>query len=100
MLVPAERVDEVADLYPPDCESCWEPLPKTPDPFALRYQYTELKPLAVHITEYRRHAVVCPHCGYKTRAAYDATVIPRFAFGPRLMAVVAMLTGVDHLSRR
>src|SRR5690606_4559181 len=27
-------------------------------------------------------------------------IIPRFAFGPRLMAVVAMLTGVYHLSRR
>jgi transposase len=100
LLAPTERVDEVADLYPPECESCWESLPKTPDSFARRYQYTELKPLAVHITEYRRHAVVCPHCGYKTRAAYDATAIPRFAFGPRLMAVVAMLTGVYHLSRR
>src|SRR5690606_34517558 len=42
----------------------------------------------------------CSACGFKTRAAYDETVIPRFAFGPRLTAVVAMLTGVYHLSRR
>lgn len=100
MWVPAEQVDEVVDLYPPECESCWGPLPKTPDPLAKRYQYTELKPLAPHVTEYRRHAVACPCCGYKTRAAYDPEIIPRFAFGPRLMAVVAMLTGVYHLSRR
>lgn len=90
----------IVDLYPPECESCWEPLPREPDVLARRYQYTELKPLAVHVTEYRRHAVCCPHCGFKTRAAYDAALIPRFAFGPRLMAVVAMLTGVYHLSRR
>jgi len=99
-LVAAEQVNDFVELFPHECESCWEPLPKTPDPLAKRYQYTELKPLAAHTTEYRRHAVVCPCCGYKTRAAYDPEVIPRFAFGPRLMAVVAMLTGVYHLSRR
>jgi transposase len=99
MLVPVEQVDEVVDFYPSDCESCWQPLPKTPDSFAKCYQYTELMPLAAHVTEYRRHAVVCL-CGHKTRAAYDPMVIPRVSFGPRLMAVVAMLTGVYHLSRR
>lgn len=100
VLLAAEHVNEIVDLYACECENCWRALPKTPDPFARRYQYTELKPLAAHTTEYRRHAVVCPSCGYKTRAAYDSTIIPRFAFGPRLMAVVAMLTGVYHLSRR
>jgi transposase len=100
MLVAAEQVDEVIDLYPPECTSCWEPLPQAPDSLARRYQYTELKPLAVHVTEFRRHAVRCPRCRFKTRAAYDTSIIPRFAFGPRLMAVVAMLTGVYHLSRR
>ena len=38
----------------------------------------------------------CPCCGYKMRAAYDRAVIPRFSCGPRLMAVVVMLTGVYH----
>ena len=100
MLVPAEQADEFVELYPLECESCWELLPRTPDSSARRYQHVELKPLAAHVTEYRRHAVVCPCCGYKTRAAYDSAVIPRFSFGPRLMAVVALLTGVYHLSRR
>jgi transposase len=99
-LVAPEQVDEVVDLYPRECESCWEALPQTPDAAARRYQHTELAPFVPHTTEYRRHAVVCPCCGYKTRAAYDATRIPRFAFGPRLMAVVALMTGVYHLSRR
>jgi transposase len=99
-LLAPEHVDTFEDLYPPECENCWAALPKTPDPFARRYQYTELKPLAAHTTEYRRHAVACPCCGHRTRAAYDEAVIPSYAFGPRLMAVVAMLTGVYHLSRR
>ena len=42
----------------------------------------------------------CPHCRYVTRAPYDATVIPASPFGPRLMALVALFTGVYHLSRR
>lgn len=99
-LLPPEQMDEFIDLFACQCENCWEQLPKKPDPRAKRYQYTELRPLAAHRTEYRRHAVVCPHCGYKTRAAYDEDVIPSLAFGPRLMSVVTLLTGVYHLSRR
>ena len=99
-LLPSDQVDEVVHLFPGECESCWRPLPAIPDPFAKRYQLTDLKPLAVHTTEWRRHAVVCPCCGHKTRAKYDPDVMPLFAFGPRLMAVVALLTGVYHLSRR
>ena len=99
-LLPPEQIDEVIDLFPAECESCWKPLPQVPDEFARRYQLTDLKPLAVHTTEWRRHAVVCPNCEYRTRAKYDPEVIPRLSFGPRLMAVVALLTGVYHLSRR
>lgn len=99
-LLPVERVDEVVDLFPAECTSCWKPLPRVSDKFPKRYQLTDLKPFAVHTTEWRRHAVVCPCCGHKTRAKYDPAVIPRFSFGPRLMAVVALLTGVYHLSRR
>jgi transposase len=99
-LLPPEQVDHVIDLYPAECESCWKPLPEIPDALAKRYQLTELKPLAAHTTEWRRHAVVCPVCSFKTRAEYDPDVLPRFSFGPRLMAVVALLTGVYHLSRR
>jgi len=99
-LLPPETVDDFVDFYPAECESCWKSLPQVADPHARRYQYTELEPLQPHTTEYRRHAVVCPHCGYKTVAPYDNEAIPRFSFGPRLMSVVAMLTGVYHLSRR
>jgi len=99
-LLPPEKVDEFVNLFPSECTNCWRPLPEDKDPQAKRYQYTELERFCPHTTEYRRNAVVCPHCGHKTMATYDEDKIPRFAFGPRLMSVVAMLTGVYHLSRR
>jgi len=99
-LLPPEQVSAVVDLFPSECSSCWRSLPEVLDEFPRRHQQTDLKPLAAHTTEWRRHAVVCPDCGYRTRAKYDAAVIPQLSFGPRLMAVVALLTGVYHLSRR
>src|SRR5690606_39111762 len=61
---------------------------------------TELPPVRPHTTEHRRNAVRCPHCRHVTRAPYDASKIPSSPFGPRLMALIALLTGFYHLSRR
>jgi transposase len=99
-LVPPEQVNEFIDLYPAECENCWKALPEVPDLHAKRYQVTEVPPIQPHTTEYRRHGVACPCCGHKTRAAYDGDTIPASPFGPRLMSIVALLTGVYHLSRR
>jgi transposase len=99
-LLPEAQVDEIVDLYPAECESCWTALPKVPDRCASRYQQTEMPPVKPHTTEWRRHQVTCPHCGYKTRAAHDEKVIPQSPFGPRLMAIMAMITGIYHVSRR
>lgn len=99
-LLPPEKVTRFVDLFPSECENCWRPLPEVPDPSAKRYQQTELPPIEPHTTEWRRHAVACPRCGYKTRAAYDETEIPAWRFGPQLMAVMALFTGVYHLGRR
>lgn len=99
-LVPEGKVSKFVDLFPPECENCWNALPQVPDPSATRYQQTEIPPFEPYTTEWRRHAVTCPCCGYRTRAAYDGDVIPAWAFGPRLMAVMALLTGFYHLSRR
>lgn len=97
-LLPAEQVDEFADHFPAQCENCWAQLPKTKDASPQRYQTTELPPIKPHTKEDRLHAVVCPCCKHKTRASHD--VIASSPFGPRLSSVVALLTGVYHLSRR
>ncbi len=100
VLVPAEQVDEVVDMFPARCDACHGRLPKTVDPRPKRHQQTELDPFVPRVTEWRRHEVSCPACGHATRAHYDDDVIPGYAFGPRVMAVVALLTGVYHLGRR
>ena len=99
-LLPADRVDDIVDFFPAQCEHCCEALPETPDPLAKRYQLTELPAFEPHTTEFRRHAVDCPRCRGTTLAPYDASKIPSSPFGPRLMSAVALLTGVYHLSRR
>ncbi|MCA9620145.1 MAG: IS66 family transposase, partial [Myxococcales bacterium] len=99
-LLPPDEVDKFVDHFPDACESCWRALPPTPDPEATRYQLTEVPPIKPHTTEHRRHAVACPHCRYVTRAPYDAQVIPASPLGPRLVALIALFTGVYHLSRR
>jgi transposase len=99
-LLPPEQVDRVVDLYPSRCENCWRGLPQLPDAAPKRHQHTELPPIKPETTEYRRHEVECPDCGFCTRAPYDEATVPSSPFGPRLMALMALLTGVYHLSRR
>ena len=98
-LLPESEVNELIELYPAECENCWKALPEVSDPYAKRHQVTELPPVKAHTTEYRRHKVRCPHCNYRTRAKQDERV-PKTSFGPRLSSILAMLTGVYHLSRR
>jgi transposase len=98
-LLPADQVAELAHLYPRKCENCWESLPEIEDPGAERYQVIEVLPLRPHTKEFRRHAVACTRCGHETRRSYDES-IPSSPFGPRLMSLVGLLTGVYHVSRR
>lgn len=99
-LLPAERVDTFIDLFPEVCLGCACELPRVFDVAACRYQQLELREHRPHLTEWRRHEVDCERCGTSTRAAYDSAQIPNSAFGPCLTAVVVMLTGAYHLSRR
>lgn len=98
-LLPVERIDEVVDLFPEACEGCARLLPQVHDVDARRYQRIELLLTGPRVTEWRRHEVRCA-CGHCTRAPYDASVIPASPFGPRLVSIMAALTGVYHLSRR
>jgi transposase len=96
-LLPVEAVDHVVDVYPPTCANCSAALPQVPDPDPMRHQVTELPEPKPEVTEFRCHAVGCT-CGHRTRASLDG--IADSAFGPRLSSMIAMLSGVYHLSRR
>jgi transposase len=99
-LVDPERVDSFVDLFPSTCLGCAHELPPTPDANACRYQQLDLRDHRPHVTEWRRHEITCKRCGAATRAEYDRSQLPTFAFGPCLTAVVVLLTGAYHLSRR
>jgi transposase len=99
-LLPAARVNEFVDLFPAVCLGCARPLQKVLDAAACRHQQLDLRDHRPHLTEFRRHELQCEHCGMWTRAAYARGQIPASAFGPCLTAVVGMLTGAYHLSRR
>lgn len=99
-LLPESEVDVFIQQFPPQCENCWADLPELHHRNAKRYQYTELPPIKPHTTEVRRHTVACPGCGHRTCAAFDPAITPESPFGPRLMGLVSVLTGVYHLSRR
>jgi transposase len=98
-LLPPERVDQVIDVFPEVCLGCGAALPQVIDEDARRHQLLDLGHGGAHVTETRRHEVGCP-CGHQTRVSCRDAKIPASPFGPRLVAVVALLTGVYHLSRR
>ena len=97
-LVPAERVDRIIDHRPTQCGPCAAALPVTElgDDF-VAHQVTEVPPLRAEVTEHRLHRVRCPACGAQTRATLPPDV-PRGAFGPRLQASVAVLSGRYRLA--
>jgi transposase len=120
-LVPAERVNEVVEVFPPRCRHCSHqfadcgPKPST-DGEPRRHQVlvvtiarslslravvatkTELPRVEAHITEYQCQRALCPECGKATQAALPDEVSGHF--GPRLTALIAYLTVVCRMPRR
>jgi len=99
-LVPVEDVDDLVSHVPTCCENCRKPLPQKPgsnDPPPRRHQVTELEDKPWTITEHQTHGRICA-CGTTTWAELPAE--HRSAFGPRLVALMATLTGVIKASRR
>jgi transposase len=101
-LLPPEKVDKFEDHWPETCEGCQSHLRKsvrTEVGEPLRHQVTEIPPVKAHVTEHRLHCQMCDRCGHATQAALPDGV-PSGAFGPRLVAVVALFTGAYRISKR
>lgn len=99
-LLPAEQVTRTQDCFPVRCRrrGCGKRLPRRPDENPLRHQVVEVPPIEPDVTEYRLHRVTC-ECGKVTCASLPVGVA-RGMCGPRLTALIAMLTGVYKMSRR
>jgi transposase len=97
-LVPPERVASVTECKPTSCRRCGHALVGE-DSEPLRHQVAELLPIEPEVHEYRLHRLPCPHCTTVTCGSLPDGV-PRTALGPRLHAVLSVLTGAYRLSKR
>ena len=97
-LVPVEQAKEMHDIKPDVCRRCGHELAGE-DAKPHRHQVTEIPPVVAEVTEYRLHTLTCLECGIETRVELPAGV-PQGAFGPRLQAMVSLLSGQYHLSKR
>jgi len=97
-LLPVEQVDQITGLKPHACEHCGGKLDGE-DPQPERHQVWEIPPIEPYVEEFRLHGLWCPDCGAFTRASLPEGV-PAGAFGPRLQATIALLSGVYRLSKR
>lgn len=96
--MPLEQVKASYDLKPPVCYQCGQPLAGE-DSEPYRHQVTDILPVVAEVTEYRVHTLVCEGCGAETSAELPVGVPPT-AFGPCLQAMVSLLSGRCHLSKR
>lgn len=89
--------DQVVSVVPSRCGRCQRPLlGRDPDPWI--HQVVELPEIRPDVTDYELHELGC-ECGARTRASLPAGV-PQGAFGPRLMAAVALCTSRFHMPKR
>lgn len=96
--LPSEAVTATEEHFPNTCDACEHRLPRESfgDPF--RHQVVEVPVVKPDVTEHRLHAVRCA-CGCVTRAKLPDGLPPGMC-GPRLTALIALITGAYHLSRR
>ena len=97
--VPTEDVDASEDVDPSACENCGEALDGQPRLDACIRQVTETPEFQAFVQEFRLWSKWCPKCGRTTRAGMPAGS-PKGAFGPRLQARIALLSGRFRLTRR
>ena len=100
-LLDPEKVSHFEDHWPERCEKCCRSLRDgwITEIEPERHQVVEIPPVQAQVEEHRMHTVVCPRCEHATTAALPAEV-PRGAFGPRLVATIALMAGSYRLSQR
>jgi transposase len=100
-LLPEDQVQQVVRVHPTCCPTCHDMLPATLHPACLpaRQQVWEIPDVQPDITEYQYLTVCCPGCGDLVTATPSAA-IPPGAFGPRVVALIALLHGRYRISNR
>lgn len=97
-LIAVAEVKAVKNHKPEACCHCGHELAGQ-DPEPRRHQVTEIPAVIAEVTEHRLHTLTCAACGGETTAEWPDGV-PVGAFGPHLQAMVSLLGGKYHLSKR
>ena len=98
-LLDADEVDTVVELRPKNCTRCGCRVLEQDWLFPARRQVTKITVAGTITTEYQQHALRCLACGTRNRAAWPPEAT-NGAFGARVQAIVAYLTGRLNLSHR
>jgi transposase len=100
-LLPEAEVDKVVAVHPTCCPNCHDMLPATLGSacLPLRQQVWELPEVWPTITEFQYLTVCCRGCGELVTAPRPDDVPPG-AFGPRVVALIALLHGRYRISDR
>lgn len=94
----ALRAYRVIEYQPEICKCCGEKL-EGEDSNPYRHQVVEIPPINPIIVEHRLHQLECGHCGTLTRASLPGD-IPTRGYGVRVVALVAVLSGLYRHSTR
>ena len=96
-LVPTDEVDETVACKPTHCENCQSPI-EGDDPNFERHQVWDIPPIPPTVTEFQIHTLECS-CGHCTKGNLPEDV-GQGHFGPQLIALISLLTGVCRMSKR
>lgn len=97
-LYPIEECSQVMEHHPEECSNCGATLTGV-DTNPYRHQIVEIPPISPIVIEHRLHQLTCSGCGTKTRARLPFEV-NRSGYGVRVVALVAVLSGVYRNSQR
>lgn len=93
-----DKIDKIIDCKLDLCPDCGSNnLLNEDNPEVL--QQIELPEIRALVTEFRCQKYECRCCGNRSMASLP-NGIPNSSFGPKLMALIAHLTGILHLSKR
>lgn len=97
-LLPQDQVDHLEIVKPGYCSKCGHVF-SGEDLTPQRLQWMEIPKIKPTVHEVQLHSLICPCCGTKSIPAVPAGT-PTGAFGPRLQALVATLSGTFRMGKR
>ena len=98
--LPPDEVDRTIVVLPEVCAGCRSTLrPEDVAGEPFRHQVIEIPPVVAEVIEYVLHALMCRRCGEITAADLPEGV-PNQCAGPRLQAILSLLTARFRVTRR